>query len=135
MQYRCSIITDKCINAPSAESADLVSRKIDTSFFTERDGKQCLNLAVVTGDIDCKYWLRDGLDADIVAAKQYANKALRSAVRAKAASWSVEADMMPDETQPHSYDFAEVSVLHAEKTSRFAYSGIAHYPRVPSVLA
>lgn len=108
MQHQCSVITDRCINAPGDKSNDLVSRKIDTSFFTKRDGKECLILAVVTGDIDCKYWLSDGLGADIVAAKQHANKALRSAVRAKVADWSVEPDMMPDEKKPYSYDFAEV---------------------------
>ena len=79
---------------------------IDNTFFKPKT--DCLVLGVVTGEIDCKYWLADGLGADIAAVKPLNGKALRSAVREKAAEWSVEADMMPDDSQPYSHDFSEV---------------------------
>jgi len=99
----------------SKQGDDFVSVKIDDSFFMPSatdPAKKCLVLGVITGDIDCKYWLSDGLAADVAAAKQYSNKALRSAVRAKTSNWAVEAGMMPDETQPYSHDFAEVCFFH-----------------------
>ena len=113
VQFKCSIITDKCINGESIDGEEPRSVKIDESFLTtNKDGKRCLILAVVTGDIDCKYWMSDGLGADVAAVRPLTNKALRSAVRDKPAEWTIENDLLPDDTQPYSYDFAEV-MIHA----------------------
>ncbi len=110
VQHNCSVIRDRCINGVSNEGEELVSVKLDDSFYTSSaDGKQkCLILGVLTGEIDCKYWMSDGLGADVKAAKEYSNRVLRSAVRAKTASWTVDASLMPDEALEHSRDFSEV---------------------------
>ena len=111
IQHDCTILTDKCINAKRQDNKEPASLRINQSFFYDSPDKtkRGLTLAVVTGDIDCKYWLADGLRADVAAAKQLSNKALRSAVRDRPARWKVEPDRMPDEAQPYSYDFAEVT--------------------------
>jgi hypothetical protein len=125
IQHDCTVLTDKCINAKRQDNQKPASLKIDQSFFYDNPDKtkRCLTLAVVTGDIDCKYWMADGLCADVSAAKQLSNKALRSAVRDRPASWEVEPDRMPDEAQPYSYDFAEVTCF--TKQLKFLSSHVA----------
>lgn len=70
-------------------------------------------MAVPVGMLDCKYWLKDGLDADIAAVKPLANRAVRSAIRGVSQGWTVELDRMPDDSLPHTKDFGKVSYLSA----------------------
>jgi hypothetical protein len=65
----------------------------------------------VQGKLDCKFWLNDGLGADIAAVKPLHNRALQSAVRRRAASWSVNVYDMPDDSKPHTRSYAEVGCL------------------------
>ena len=110
VQHGCSIVKDKCINGLNeAGSFKKRSKKIDTSFLTP--GTSCLKLGSLEGDFDCKYWLADGLRADIAEAKKYANTAMRSAIRQKAAAWTVEADLMPDDRLEHTRQCAEVGLF------------------------
>ncbi len=112
VSHNCSIYTDRCINAYQKLSENLKkSKKIDASFeWKAKDPKKkCLTLGVVTGNLDCKYWLADGLYEDIKAIKPLANKAFRSAVRKKVAGWTVVESKMPDDKLAHTTDFAEVS--------------------------
>jgi hypothetical protein len=102
---KCAIYQDRCVNALLKEGqVQPRSRKIDQTF--EHNG--CLILGVITGQIDCKFWLRDGLAADIQAIKDLNNKALKSAVRKKEADWNVFVGFMPDDTQQHTKSYEEV---------------------------
>lgn len=107
VQQGCSTVTDKCFNAARKEGELPISKRIDATYKIQ--GTDCLKLAVPTGKIDCKYWLSDGLGEDVAVAKGYANKAFRSAVRERAASWTVEGDMMPDLNLQHTREFKEVA--------------------------
>ena len=105
-QDKCTVFNDRCINAKRKAGERQRSKKIDATFF--RQGTDCLILGAVTGNMDCKFWLRDGLHADIRSAKELDNQALRSAVRRQMAKWSVYASEMPDESVPHTRSYAQV---------------------------
>ena len=114
VSHNCSIYTDKCINAYQRLSeTQKKSKKLDASFIwkAKDSTKECLALAVVTGNLDCKYWLSDGLYADIAAVKPLSNKAVRSAVRNKAAGWTVVESKMPDDRVAYTTEFSEVCIM------------------------
>lgn len=108
-QPDCSTYNDRCIPAVRKSGQPDRSRKIDATFFQTRGGKQCFILGMVTGNIDCKFWLRDGIDADVAVVSRLNNAPLKSAVRKKYASWSVYTNDMPDPAQPHTLSYAKVA--------------------------
>jgi hypothetical protein len=109
-QNPCVTPTEACINAIRKVGDVPRSRKIDASFFQRGDKNGCLTLGVVKGRIDCKFWLRDGLAADIANVKPLSGRVLRSAARHKMAQWTVFADEMPDDTLETTTSYAEVSL-------------------------
>lgn len=112
IQTDCSQVQDACINAKrESEAKPLESVAVDSTFFN-KNAKDCLLLAVVKGMIDCKYWLRDGLDEDIAATKQLNNRVIKSAVRGRDLGWTVESDRMPDDRLPHTKEFGQVCALY-----------------------
>ena len=131
MQQDCSIISQKCINGVrNAGDPKPKSKKIDSSFLSDSTNA-CLRLPTLQGSFDCKYWLSEGLGADVAAAKRYSNTALRSAVRSKPASWTVEAALMPNDQLEHTRQFGEVCDPCAHpcasaKLSRILHSDCAH---------
>ena len=116
ISHNCSIFTDRCIPEARKANQPARSKKINANFIwrAKDPNKECLTMAVVTGMLDCKFWLSDGLYADIQAIRPLANKALRSAVRKQAATWTVAESKMPggDGVQ-HTTEFAEVLSDHA----------------------
>ena len=117
----------RCINSRTNNEANPRSRRIDSSFYTTdgRGGKEsnCLILGVVQGKLDCKFWLDGGLGADIAAVKPLHNRALQSAVRRRAASWSVNVYDMPDDSKPHTRSYAEVGThTRVEQCLHMLYS-------------
>ena len=77
---------------------------MDETFFKDK----CLKLAVVTGNIDCKFWLSDGLVDDVSAVRQLVGKKLSSAVRGKPTSWTIRSDMILSDKSLYSTDFGQV---------------------------
>lgn len=112
----CKVASQKCINAVRKDNEKKKSKRVDDTFF---DSRKCLLMAIVTGNIDCKFWLSDGLINDIQAVKAFHGKKLRSAVRQKSASWAVNQGMMPDDALPHSKEFGQVCIWKAS----FLWSG------------
>jgi hypothetical protein len=134
-QSTCKNPTDACINSIRRNGDLPRSRKVDPSFFQGGDKQGCLTLGVVKGRIDCKFWLRDGLGADIATVKPLAGQTIRSAARRKMASWTVFADEMPDESLETTTSYAEVSVqtrCTSRKTQTF-YADKMHLKKNPDL--
>jgi hypothetical protein len=107
VESECNAFGDRCIPSARKHGEPDSSRKIDPTFFRQ-DNRSCLVLGVVTGNIDCKFWLRDGLDADIAVVSRLNNRALTSPVRGKAANWEVYTSDLPDPTEAHTRSYAHV---------------------------
>ena len=111
-QRNSTVFNDRCINAKRRAGQTPRSKKIDATFFHNRDdGSRCLILATVQGNLDCKFWMRDGLAADVAAVSSLSGQSIRSAVRKKAAGWVVQSSEMPDARQAHTTVYSEVNFL------------------------
>lgn len=110
-QAGCSTSGNRCIPAVRRPGQPDRSRRIDDTFYyQQRGGQKCLILGVVTGNIDCKFWMRrDGLDADIAVVSRHNNAPLTSAVRGKAASWSVYTNDLPNPAEEYTLSYAKVA--------------------------
>jgi hypothetical protein len=65
-------------------------------------------MAVITGRLDCKFWLSDGLNEDANVARLMQNKAFRSAVTKTEAAWTVDTSRMPEVSAQYTTEFSEV---------------------------
>jgi hypothetical protein len=89
----CSVFHDRCIPANRKAGTLPRSRKIDSTFY-RADAPDCFVLGVVRGDLDCKFWYRDGLGADIRAVQELDASQLLTAVRKKPAPWTIYASQL-----------------------------------------
>jgi hypothetical protein len=120
-----------------AKAREALGKYVDLS-------QECLALAVVTGHLDCKYWIRrDGLVHDIASVMPLDNKPIRSAVRGVDPGWNVEAWRMPQNNTEFSKEFGEVlaflctpsAMAHVVKAqeNQLLRACNAHIHRCPSV--
>lgn len=109
-QSGCTTYNDRCIPALRKTGQPDRSRKIDDTFYQQRGDKKCFVLGVVTGNIDCKFWIQqDGLDADVAVVSRHNNVPLKTAVRGKSASWSVYTNDLVDPAQKYTLSYSRVA--------------------------
>ena len=96
----------RCISTPPTLSPDGVTvtttRVIDSAFKVDIDGsrKDCLRLATVKGKLECRFYMKDGLDKDAsyVLANAFVGnqRTLKTHQKGSSLDWYVEKSMITD---------------------------------------
>lgn len=103
---------EPCFNVRVGKKAyETTVRQVDASVnYADEQGNQvCLALPLVQGFIDCKYWMRDGLRAEVEEVAALKGRRLTTFQSKKELSWEVDETLIPDASSPHVKSFSKVA--------------------------